>query len=72
VSWQRLLQFSLKLRAGVCFVKNHIKSPAAMLFFIESEIFAKDEKAKIVAYVGANHVIEQKTYEGIYLLNAIP
>lgn len=43
-----------------------------MLFFIESEIFAKDEKAKIVAYVGANHVIEQKTYEGIYLLNAIP
>jgi len=30
------------------------------------------EKAKIVLYVGANHVIKQETYEGVYLLNAAP
>jgi hypothetical protein len=40
---------------------------SAMFKKIKSEIFEQDEKAKVVVYVGAHHVIEKETYEGVYL-----
>jgi hypothetical protein len=33
---------------------------------MKKEIFEKDENTKVVVYIGANHVIECETYEGIY------
>jgi hypothetical protein len=40
---------------------------AEMFKKVKSEILNQDEKAKIVVYVGAHHVIEKETYEGVYL-----
>ncbi len=32
---------------------------------LKNDIFAKDKDAKIIVYIGANHIVENETY-GIY------
>jgi hypothetical protein len=39
----------------------------AMFEEIRREIFDKNEKAKVIVYIGANHIGECETYAGIYL-----
>jgi len=71
--WIELLKSAMDLGYRIKFIDTPVggtlgfsSRDARMFMKIKSEIFEKDEKAKVALYVGANHVIEQETYAGIY------
>ncbi|GEM_PF-2684343 len=72
--WIELVKTAVKLGYRIKFIdvplggiRGVSSRDLAMFKKLESDIFARDEKGKIVLYVGANHVIEQETYEALYL-----
>jgi len=70
--WIELLRSAMDLGYSIRFIDTPpggvcgVSRDREMFKKIKSDIFERDEEAKIIVYIGANHVIEQETYEGIY------